>query len=59
VAKYREDLRFRRRTSGASRTKDKRTREEITMIVNYTGGNGEFSAADKTRLEAKLAKLVR
>jgi len=20
------------------------------MIVNYTGGNGEFSAADKTRL---------
>lgn len=27
------------------------------MNVNYTGGNGEFSAADKTRLEAKLAKL--
>jgi putative sigma-54 modulation protein len=27
------------------------------MKVTYTGGNGEFSAADKTRLEAKLAKL--
>ncbi len=27
------------------------------MNVHYTGGNGEFSAADKTRLEAKLAKL--
>ena len=27
------------------------------MKVTYTGGNGEFSAAEKTRLEAKLAKL--
>jgi putative sigma-54 modulation protein len=27
------------------------------MKVTYTGGNGEFSAADKTRLETKLAKL--
>lgn len=27
------------------------------MNVNYTGGNGDFNAADKTRLEAKLAKL--
>jgi len=27
------------------------------MTVTYTGGNGEFPAADKTRLEAKLAKL--
>lgn len=27
------------------------------MKVTYTGGNGEFSAADQTRLEAKLAKL--
>lgn len=27
------------------------------MKVTYTGGNGEFPAADKTRLEAKLAKL--
>jgi len=27
------------------------------MKVTYTGGNGDFSAADKTRLEAKLAKL--
>jgi putative sigma-54 modulation protein len=27
------------------------------MKVAYTGGNGEFSAAEKTRLEAKLAKL--
>ena len=27
------------------------------MKVIYTGGNGEFTAADKTRLEAKLAKL--
>ena len=27
------------------------------MKVTYTGGNGEFTAADKTRLEAKLAKL--
>lgn len=27
------------------------------MNVKYTGGNGEFTAAEKTRLEAKLAKL--
>ena len=27
------------------------------MKVIYTGGNGEFTVADKTRLEAKLAKL--
>lgn len=27
------------------------------MKVTYTGGNGEFSAADQTRLETKLAKL--
>ncbi len=27
------------------------------MKVIYTGGNGEFTAADKTPLEAKLAKL--
>ncbi len=27
------------------------------MKVTYTGGNGEFSAAEKTRLETKLAKL--
>lgn len=33
------------------------TREETMMKVTYTGGNGEFSAADKARLEKKLAKL--
>ncbi len=27
------------------------------MTVTYTGGNGEFTAGAKTRLEAKLAKL--
>lgn len=27
------------------------------MKVTYTGGNGDFSAADKLRLETKLAKL--
>jgi putative sigma-54 modulation protein len=27
------------------------------MKITYTGGNGEFSAADKTRLETKLSKL--
>lgn len=27
------------------------------MKVTYSGGNGELSAADKTRLETKLAKL--
>jgi len=27
------------------------------MKVTYTGGNGDFPAADKTRLEAKLTKL--
>jgi len=27
------------------------------MKVTYTGGNGEFSAADRTKLEKKLAKL--
>jgi ribosomal subunit interface protein len=27
------------------------------MKVTYTGGNGDFPAADKTRLDAKLAKL--
>ncbi|MFN0106485.1 MAG: HPF/RaiA family ribosome-associated protein [Bryobacteraceae bacterium] len=27
------------------------------MKVTYTGGNGEFGAAEKSRLEAKLAKL--
>jgi putative sigma-54 modulation protein len=27
------------------------------MTITYTGGNGEFPAEDKTRLEAKLAKL--
>jgi ribosomal subunit interface protein len=27
------------------------------MKVTYTGGNGEFTAAEKSRLEAKLVKL--
>jgi ribosomal subunit interface protein len=27
------------------------------MIVNYTGGNGEFSNAEKTRLESRLKRL--